>query len=111
MRLIKALTLAMLLVLQSLYSLGRILLGHDLNVLERQPVALRCHFRRHGHFVHDGLLPAPNGALKKATSEEMALVLKKSMSAHVRRMVEDQDEREEDEIRAQRDWPAHRLAS
>nr|DAL86677.1 MAG TPA: hypothetical protein [Caudoviricetes sp.] len=107
MRLIKTLTLAMLLVLQSLYGLGRILLGHDLNVLGRQTVALRCHFRRHGHSVHDGLLPAPNGALKKATSEEMALFLEKSMSAPVRRMIENKNERKQDEIRAQRDWSAH----
>ncbi len=95
MRLIKALTLAMLLVLQSLYGLGRILLGHDLNVLGRQTVALRCHFRRHGHFVHDGLLPAPNGAIEKATSEEMALFLEKSMSAPVRAVIERDDEREQ----------------
>jgi hypothetical protein len=33
--------------------------------------------------------------LKKATSEEMALFLEKSMSAPVRRMIEDKNEREE----------------
>ena len=41
----------------------------------------------------------------------MALVLKKSMSAHVRRMIEDKNERKQDEIHAQRDWSAHCLSS
>lgn len=72
MRLIKALTLAMS-VLQSFDSLGRIRLGHDRDVNGRQTVALRCHFRRHGHIDHDRLLSASFEANEKATTEVMAL--------------------------------------
>lgn len=68
----KVLTLAIS-VLQSLDGLGRVLLGHDLNGFGRHAVALRCHFRRHGHIDHDRLLSASFEANEKATTEVMAL--------------------------------------
>ena len=68
----KVLTLAIS-VLQSLYGLGRIRFGHDRDVSGRQTVALRCHFRRHGHIDHDRLLSASFEANEKATTEVMAL--------------------------------------